>query len=284
MPIGESSDQVLAGQPTNRPRERRATRRLDLAGRTHGGLAHERNEDQFVIAELGRWRQVVSRSSSASTPTGLTAGLATAGDETMSLQGTLLVVADGIGGRGGGDVASAVALDALLDHSLLAMPWLAMRSAKGDALLRADVESFVVALATRLLTVAAERNLPRPLGTTLTVGYVQDRRLILAHIGDSRAYVLRDGALSRLTEDQKRSVVSTGGSIERALPEMSSTVLEGGDRILLCTDGLHGSLSDARIAEVLGAATSAEQAASTLIAEAIASGGRDDITVVTALG
>jgi PPM family protein phosphatase len=285
MPIGATSDQTPhAGMPAQ-GRERRTTRRLDLAGRTDRGRGRERNEDQFVIAELGRWMQVVSTSVGA------------AGEETMGLQGTLLVVADGDGGHGGGDVASAVALHSLLRHSLLSMPWLGAGSPEGDALLRTDVETFVVGLEARLAEVRAERNLPRMLGTTLTAGYIHGGRLILAHVGASRAYVLRRGALSRLTNDQvftetfdassglpSRSLVRvTPGDDEPARPELSSIVLESGDRILLCTDGLHGAVGDTRIAELFGAATSADEAVRSLVAEALTRG-VDNVTVVAALG
>jgi serine/threonine protein phosphatase PrpC len=268
------------------PRAPAMTSHLDLAGRTDIGRVRARNEDQFVIAHLGRWLHVVS-SSMGDSPR-----------ETTTLQGTLLVVADGMGGQGGGDVASAVALDSFLHHSLLEMPWLGAGTAEGDTLLRNDVAAFVVDCQRRLTEVAHRDNLPRRLGTTLTAAYIQGGRLIIAHVGDSRAYLFRNGVLSRLTRDHTLSealgstneafnhvlVNAIGGSSELPRAELSATQLEPKDRILLCTDGLHGPVDDAKIAELLGGAATAEEATSALIAEALARGGPDNVTVVAAVG
>jgi serine/threonine protein phosphatase PrpC len=259
---------------------------LDLAGRTDIGRVRTRNEDQFVIAQLGRWLHVVASS------------IGESGREMTTLQGTVLVVADGMGGQGGGDVASAVALDSFLHHSLLEMPWLGAGSIEGDALLKDDVTAFVVECQTRLTEVANRENLPRRLGTTLTAAYLQGGRLIVAHVGDSRAYLMRAGALHRLTRDHTLSealgstneafthvlVNAIGGSAELPRVELSATQLEAGDRVLLCTDGLHGPVDDAKIAELLGHAATAAEATSALVDEALARGGPDNITVVTAVG
>jgi serine/threonine protein phosphatase PrpC len=259
---------------------------LDLAGRTDIGRVRQRNEDQFVIAHLGRWLHVVASSAFDTRR------------EMTTLQGTLLVVADGMGGQGAGDVASAVALDSFLQHSLLEMPWLAAGTPDGDALLRSDVSTFVVDCQARLSEVAQRDNLPRRLGTTLTAAYLQGSRLIVAHVGDSRAYLLRKGALMRLTRDHTLSealgssneafthvlVNAIGGSTEPPRAELSARDLQSGDRVLLCTDGLYGPVDDARIAELLGSAATAEAAASALVDEALARGGPDNVTVAVAVG
>jgi serine/threonine protein phosphatase PrpC len=262
--------------------------KLDLAGRTHVGHVRERNEDQFVVAHLGRWLDIVS-SSIGKSPR-----------EVTTLQGTLLVVADGMGGQGGGDVASAVALDSFVQHTLSEMPWLAAGTPEGDALLAKDVSAFVVDCQSRLAGVAARKNLPRKLGTTLTAAYVQGTRLIIAHVGDSRAYLYRAGAIQRLTRDHTLSealgtattndafkhvlVNAIGGDSELPRAELSVTPLQAGDTVMLCSDGLHGPVDDARIAEILTGAATADAAADALIAEALAQGGPDNVTVVVARG
>jgi serine/threonine protein phosphatase PrpC len=267
-------------------RERRASPRLDLAGRTDPGRLRDQNEDQFVIAELGRWRQLVATS------------IGTRGQEAMSLQGTLVVVASGIGTESGG-VASEMALEALLQHSLRKMPWLGLRPGDGDALFRADLEAFVVEVQARLVKLARERRLPRALGTTMTAGYLQDGRLILLHIGDSRAYVMRRGVLTQLTRDHTLEASSTaaeravtsrvlvntiGGDTRTPQPDLTVTALEGGDRILLCTDGLYGPVGEDKIAELVRESTSADEAARSLVDEALARGGPDNVTAVVVFG
>lgn len=285
MTSGARIDRTVGVVPRPSSRAPAAARHLDLAGRTDTGCVRERNEDQFVIAHLGRWLHVVSSSFDGSR-------------EMTTLQGTLLVVADGMGGQGAGDVASTVALEAFLHHSLVEMPWLRAGTPEGDAVLEEDVSAFVVACQRRLLDVAKKENLPRRLGTTLTAAYLQDGRLIVAHVGDSRAYVLRKGVLTRLTHDHTLSealgsrneafahvlVNAIGGGAEPPRVELSATQLERGDRVLLCTDGLHGSADDARIAEILGSAATAEDATQALVDEALARGGPDNVTVVAAVG
>jgi serine/threonine protein phosphatase PrpC len=262
---------------------------IEFAARTDVGKKRERNEDQYVVAHLGRW-------------VGIEATSLGSARELTSRQGTLMVVADGMGGHGGGDVASAVALDSFLGHSLLDMPWLGSGSPDGDALLTADVERFLVDCQARLLEVAERKQLPSNLGTTLTIAYLTGPRLILVHVGDTRAYLLRAGNLRCLSHDHtlgaaigpdangKPSPLShvlanaIGGNRDRPRPELSAMALERGDRILLCSDGLHGPVDDVHIASILGGAMSAQAAVDGLIEAALANGGPDNVTAVVAFG
>lgn len=261
-------------------------RSLDLAARTDVGKHRQRNEDQYVIAHLGRWIGI--HATSVGVPRELT-----------SPQGTLLVVADGMGGHGAGDVASAVTLDSFVEHLLFDMPWLTSASAAGDALLTDDVERFLVACQDRLHEVAKREGLPADLGTTLTVAYVTGARLILAHVGDTRAYLQRGRILRCLTHDHTVGagvaglesgpfahvlVNAIGGNVARPQPELSAMELLAGDRLLLCSDGLHGLVHDAQIAELLASATTARAAVDALVDAALAAGGRDNITAVAAFG
>jgi len=261
-------------------------RPLDLAARTDIGKHRRRNEDQYVIAHLGRWIGI--HATSVGVPR-----------EMASPQGTLLVVADGMGGHGAGDVASAVTLDSFVEHLLVGMPWLISASPAGDALLTDDVERFLVACQDRLHEVAKRRGLPSDLGTTLTVAYVTGARLILAHVGDSRAYLQRGRILRCLTHDHTLGaglggsesgpfahvlVNAIGGNVDRPQPELSAMELLPGDRVLLCSDGLHGMLNDAQIAELLASATTARAAVDSLVDAALAEGGRDNVTAVAAFG
>lgn len=261
---------------------------LQISAGTDLGKERERNEDQYVVAHLGRWVRVDSTSIGR-------------GRELTRLQGTLLMVADGMGGHGGGDVASAVTLDSFVEHSLLDMPWLGCGTQQGDALLAADFQTFAVACQERLVAVAKRKHLPPKLGTTLTAAYLTGTRVIIVHVGDSRAYLLHGGALRRLTRDHTLGaqlgptavgvdatafshilVNAIGGNTDRPTPELSATPIEPGDRLLLCSDGLHGPVTDARIATILGGATTSQAAVDGLIDEALALGGPDNVTAIVA--
>ncbi len=264
---------------------------LDLAGRTDVGKVRERNEDQFVIAHLGRWLAV--EQTSIGVPRELT-----------SPQGTLLVVADGMGGQGGGNVASAVAMDSFVEHSLLEMPWLTSGSPEGDRMLSADVSRFLVACQEHLHAVAERKHLPPRLGTTLTAAYVQGSRLTVVHVGDTRAYLLREGALTRLTHDHTLGaamaeaagnpqagehlshvlVNAIGGNDEKPRAEIVSMDLRAADRLLLCSDGLHGTIDDTRVCEILAGAANARAAVDALLEAVITRGAPDNVTAVVAFG
>ena len=287
---GDRADVTLPTLDSHRASQPMAPR-MDIVAATHPGKERERNEDQFLVARLGRWVHI--EQTSVGQPQELT-----------SPQGTLLVVADGMGGHGAGDVASAVTLDAFVAHSLMEMPWILAGTTEGDALLTADMTRFVAECQQHLIQVAARKQLPPKLGTTLTAAFVQADRMVLAHVGDTRAYYWRAGQLVKLTRDHtlgaalaeeakvdpstvghKNVLVNAiGGNADLPKPEMSSVTLQAGDRILLCSDGLHGSVPDARIAEHLGAAASAGDAVKALIDEALAAGGPDNITVMVAFG
>jgi protein phosphatase len=259
---------------------------LDVAAGTDVGKVRARNEDQFVVAHLGRWIRVAETSIGAS------------GRDLTSPQGTLLVVADGMGGQGGGDVASAVALDAFVEHSLLEMPWVTAHTPEGVAILAADAKRFLAECQGKLGAVAARKNLPRKLGTTLTAAYLSSNGLVIVHVGDSRCYRLRDQKLERLTHDhtlgeaigqptgnfQHVLVNAIGGNPELPDPEIAAHEWRAGDRILVCSDGLHGPVDDVTIAGVLGGAANARMAVDALIKTALERGGPDNVTAVVGFG
>jgi protein phosphatase len=140
------------------------------------------------------------------------------------------------------------------------------------------------------------------MGTTLTAAYVDDTSVAIAHVGDSRAYLYRDGALERLTQDhslveelvrqKKLTPEQAAGHPQRSIitralgPEASVEVdtwtypVRAGDILLLCSDGLTTMISEARVAEILADAGSLEGTADALIDAANEAGGRDNITVV----
>ncbi|WP_068249418.1 Stp1/IreP family PP2C-type Ser/Thr phosphatase [Janibacter corallicola] len=205
----------------------------------------------------------------------------------------LLVVADGMGGHAGGDIASATAITELvsIDHDSLTADEASTQLQR--AIRTANEE---------IARIYAEDTALEGMGTTVTAIMRARNKLILAHIGDSRAYVLRDGRLSqitrdhsfvqslidegRITEDEasthpQRSVVTrvlTGAPDDE--PDIGAREARRGDRYLLCSDGLSGFVAADTIEEILGAPSPPGRAAEDLISLAMRAGAPDNVTVV----
>lgn len=217
----------------------------------------------------------------------------------------LYTVADGVGGSEAGEVASRIAVDTLAGtmHDLLGgsdrTPPVEVRA--GDV---PELAAFhhAVLLANRNIIEEAEKDPRRKgMGTTLTALLLSRKRAFLAHIGDSRAYRLRDGALTRLTKDhsvvaeQMRSGLITAsqartspyrhvitralGIDEEAAPDLMEQPVKPGDLFLLCSDGLTEMVADREIEKALARSAPAD-AAQKLIDAANAQGGVDNITAV----
>lgn len=212
----------------------------------------------------------------------------------------LFLVCDGMGGKAGGRVASWTALGALLADKGLA------NAPSNDFVANARELSAAIS---RASTVVQEEALDNPeltgMGTTATVALLTGSTLIIGQVGDSRAYLLREGRLHGLTEDQtqfQRMVNSGGVGVDpnsdfalrarstltqsvgnrNLVPELTVVELRDGDTLLLCSDGLHGMLRPERIAHILGSADTAERAVYALIEAANRAGGHDNIGVVVA--
>ena len=221
-------------------------------------------------------------------------GLRRTGNEDAAYAGPrLLAVADGLGGHAGGEVASATVIDALrpLDTEVPAGDVL---TALDDAVRRASSALGDIVEADPAL---------RGLGTTLTALLWSGSQLGLVHIGDSRAYLVRDGEVFQITHDHTmvQLLVDEGritteevathpqrSLLLRALgdftsePDLQLREARPGDRYLLCSDGLHGVADADAIGRVLLTVADPDQAAADLVALAIANGGPDNITVIIA--
>lgn len=219
-------------------------------------------------------------------------------DEPLSLavaeQGVLLAVSDGLGGEQAGEVASALAL-----HCLRVMLEDEKPIDSAEAALTRSVEA-----ANRSVYKASAQPEHRGMGATLTAVYVHGDRAYVAEIGDSRAYLLRNGRFVQLTRDQSlaelmveigtlrrdqiqnfvhRNVVLQAVGIQPEVDVALNRVrLRNGDRLLLCSDGLSGKLDDEEIRYVLEASPDLRTASERLIDAAISRGGEDNITVVLA--
>lgn len=219
---------------------------MQVAARTDVGLVRERNEDDLLVDEEHR----------------------------------VFMVADGLGGHPGGDVASRLAVRAA-------------HAAVTDRPLRDEAEpGAVLGAALRaahdaVLEGAAQDVSRRGMGTTAVLAHLceDDRRLWVAHVGDSRAYLFRAGELRQLTTDHTiggrigglTQAVGTPGPVS---PDVVHVDLEPGDRILLCTDGLTDMVDDDGIAARLGSAEPPQRITDLLVEDALLNGGIDNVTVI----
>ena len=187
----------------------------------------------------------------------------------------IFVVADGLGGHPAGDVASATAVRRL--REVLAGP-------AAERLPSDPVERLVSAVAEAheaVVTEAGRAPGRTGMGTTVVVVQTSADTAWVAHVGDSRCYLLHDGRLEQVTRDH-----SMAGYLTQALgldgdvrPDLESVQLAPGDRLLLCTDGLTNMVDDDEIAALLGSG-SAQQACDRLTEAALAAGGVDNVTTV----
>jgi protein phosphatase len=206
--------------------------------------------------------------------------------------GVVALVCDGMGGEAGGEIASTVATEAIV--SALSASWAA--ASTEEALVGSVQEA-----SRRVKEIA--NNDPRyaRMGTTATVAAFADGALVCAQVGDSRAYLLRDGRLEQVTRDQSlvellraqgvdventdvptNVILQAVGSSTRLEVVVTKTELRDGDVIMLCSDGVSGVLSNAAIERVLATHLDPSEAAERLVTEANEAGGPDNITCVVA--
>ena len=264
---------------------------LDSYGLTDMGKVRENNEDHFIIATLSKAVELHQ--------TNLDSGLVAGRVKTAAAH--LFVVADGVGGNAGGELASGTVVESLLEY-------VAQASGCFQGL-DVDQENAFLERLEQGVQRAHER-VQREFGsggrspsTTLTLAALIGERAYLVHVGDSRAYYLNRGVLRQLTRDQTMgeylvdagawtdevaaraktagNLISTVGGSEMT-PSIGLVDLVAGDTLLLCTDGLTKHVADDQITEVLRRGTSAESVCRELIGMALAAGGSDNVTVVVA--
>lgn len=199
----------------------------------------------------------------------------------------LFAVADGMGGHRGGEVASKLALEILENQ------FRRRQGALAEHVQEANLAVFERSQLDRRVA---------GMGTTLTVAVMEDERVRLAHVGDSRAYLYRDGELRLLTEDHTlvqrmvdegeitageaethpyRSVLTRALGVEQSVAvDEGSLEVQDGDRLLLCTDGLTGMVTDEQIRAILQDVGDPQEAADRLVRAANRAGGIDNITAV----
>jgi protein phosphatase len=213
-----------------------------------------------------------------------------ANEDSLLARSPLFVVADGMGGAQAGEVASKIAVEAF-------------EQGLGDTVEpEADLAEHAGVANARIHELSHSSAEHAGMGTTLTAVYVASEEIAIAHVGDSRAYRLREGQLLRLTDDHslvdelmrqgkitpeeavdhpQRSVITRALGPEPVVEiDTRSYAARAGDVYLLCSDGLTTMLPEARLAEILGTHQLLREAGAALITAANEAGGRDNITVV----
>ncbi|WP_028263628.1 Stp1/IreP family PP2C-type Ser/Thr phosphatase [Atopobium fossor] len=229
------------------------TLQLSWGARSDVGLIREHNEDSFLV------------------------------------HAPLFCVCDGMGGHAAGEVASAIAVRSIAEHA---------PAVADDILLGASIE-----LANTAIIDGATQGVGRPgMGCTATATIIENNRLAIAHVGDSRLYILHEGTLVRVTHDHSfveelvdageitadearthpsRSVITRAlGSDPNMYADHFTLDIEKGDRIIICSDGLSSMVTDSTIEDLAVSSATPQQAADNLVAEALAEGGHDNVTVI----
>jgi protein phosphatase len=262
---------------------------LDFFGLTHTGLVRKVNQDQFLFCTVHRAMRI--------------GGTSLPNPELLEFRShrlaSIAMVADGVGGRAGGEVASRAAIEAIAEYIIYSIQSF-YGSTDDEADFVQNLKAGAIVCHERVLAQARESD-ERGMATTLTVLIAAWPRLYLLHVGDSRCYRLRRGELEQLTKDQTmaQALVDSGvipadrvakspfaNTLASSLggratePEVTTTDVQSDDVILLCTDGLTKHVSDERIRDRLANLESSEQACRTLLADTLAGGGSDNVTAV----
>ena len=237
-----------------------------IAGGTHVGLVREHNEDSYLYISL------------------------------PGEKAALVVVTDGMGGHEGGEFASYFATEAL------ASIW-CQSAEPSEVKLRESEQVLVESIQScndKIYSINEKLSVSRAMGTTITAGLFVPGKVIVAHVGDSRAYVLRDDKFSQVTEDQTwvAKMVKMGNlrpeeAENHPLSHLLSNCMgagsalevqvnicrrKQGDRFLFCTDGLYGSITDEVISKSMKQDVSPHKILNDLINKSLENGGKDNIT------
>lgn len=211
--------------------------------------------------------------------------------DALILSSSLFGVADGMGGHNGGETASAGARDGMLRESAEAVPS------------PQTLERIIQKVNTELWEQQLQEETLSGMGTTLTVLWPAQEEMLIGHVGDSRAYLWRNGELRQVTEDHSmvsdmvrrgllteeqaachpmRNYITRAVGTESTIrPDILSVPREKGDRWLICSDGLHGTVGKETLCRLMSQ-EDLEESADQMIREALDRGGRDNISLIIA--
>lgn len=261
---------------------------IDFGARSDLGRVRRNNEDHFAVIRRKRCRTVLMTNMPAS-------DLDLPDDESH-----VMIVADGMGGAAFGELASRLALKAADELLGSACSWLANWHDLDSPATHDRIQAYADVIQETLREYADTDPRLAGMGTTLTCAHSLGSDVVIAHVGDSRAYHYRDGHVQQVTRDQTlaqdlldagmpardtmrfRHILTNcfGGDAQQVRSDVYHLRLQHGDAVLLCTDGLSDLIRDAEIAEVLERETPAQTACDRLVQRALDRGGKDNITVV----
>ncbi|MDW8413795.1 MAG: protein phosphatase 2C domain-containing protein, partial [Acidobacteriota bacterium] len=249
---------------------------IKIGALTDVGRRRQGNEDSFLVADL------------SSGKLGLLPEVCT---HQIGSNGTLLIVSDGLGGAAAGEVASSMAVQTICTEL---MKYVRSNLPPSDRLKRSTE------LANQKIWESAQsdRSL-QGMGATVTAAYVYGHTVYIAQVGDSRAYIIRNGRVKQVTEDQSWAnaikkagleathvpsnvILQALGTQPKVHVEVTSVELIANDILLLCSDGLSNKVKDDEICSIVSKVTNPELACKQLVDLANERGGEDNITVVIA--
>ena len=259
---------------------------VHVFGKTDVGRTREHNEDSFVVADL-------STENATLQPEVRT--------HTLGPRGSLFMVADGMGGAAAGEIASEMAVDVVLKE--LKKRW--MESEKTDPEIFASAIKAATDAANQTIhRYAGEHPENRGMGTTATIAGLLKDTLYVSQVGDSRAYLVRNGEAKQITKDQslmqklieanemteeeaeqsdRRNIILQAlGPEARIKIDLTSQQVRRGDVLILCSDGLSGQVRRDEIAKIVTEQPDLVTVCKTLIDRANENGGPDNITVIAA--
>lgn len=270
---------------------------IDYDGITISGKLRENNEDQFLIADLQK-TMLIQKTNLLEKDYKRIVG---------EPQGALLVVADGVGAKPGGEIASELAVESLVRYVLNTMPWFYGLGISYTAEIHNRMKEFIELCRFQIRS-AAKILGKEGMATTLSMAYVFWPKLYLVHVGDSKAYLFRSDKLQQITTDHTiagelaekenlqvaknsplRNILldavgidTEADNYEGIKTEFKTSDLMEGDVLILCTDGLSDYVTDEKIALAIKNSDNAESICLKLVTYASEGGSNDDITAIAA--
>ena len=263
---------------------------FEFGAASHAGLLRPVNQDHYIVVRRVRTQQLLLTNVPTEELTHLS-------DDAYGM-----AVADGMGGQGSGELASRIAIREAWDLARHTTSWAMKLRDLNTSELSERVEAFIYMMQQAFVREREENPQFTQSGTTWTSAYLLSSFAILAQIGDSPSYLMRDGTFQRITTDHtiEQEFIAAGVSPEIAgryshmltrclgchahtdRPDVHQIRLRPGDQLLLCTDGLSDMVEEKYIATCIDEAPTAQEACSGLISLALEAGGRDNVTAVLA--